>query len=628
MADYGKLKVTELKEMLKERGIPSTGLSRKAQIVEALEAYDARSEGKLSPGRGHVAEVGEEVGQDGNGQEETLPVGEDVVGKEGVVREDVGDSKELESPKEEAQISSVEASSTPAPAVEKPLSPAEDAKETTNTPQPTSIPEATVLENNEALSKEPSALATPTRTSPAAESQSSDTRKRKRRSPTPPPSEESVNKRLKAADEGEVAVKLPEDQAAEDAVVEDAPVPVDESAETLLPNTSSDDTANVTDVDPTTSKRMRSQSPSPRAQSPVREQDDEPSVTQAMDVEEPPEDTTTTQPAIHPATRALYIRDLVRPLQPNQLRTHLNDVATPPSKPTTTSSSSSTIETFHLDALRTHAFVLFTSTPTASRARAVLHNRVWPDEPSRKPLWVDFIPEDKAKEWIDLELNSTSGRRADAKRFEVVYQDSEEGDKVATLLESAPSSGASTLNARQPIFSTQAAGQGQGQGMPNAPLGPRNSRPNNIHQPPPGPPPGGLRRPSGPSQQHTDPSPQPQQKSTSFTVLDDRFPSTTTKPKLYYLPVSDALAAKRLSNLEAITRPDWDDGGGGAGADRGGRGDRGELRRYTFEDGERVVDGGADMGSFGRGERGGFGGGGRGRGGGGGGGGGFRGGRR
>ena len=39
--DYNKLKVTELKEILKERGIPQTRLSRKQQIVDALEKHDA-----------------------------------------------------------------------------------------------------------------------------------------------------------------------------------------------------------------------------------------------------------------------------------------------------------------------------------------------------------------------------------------------------------------------------------------------------------------------------------------------------------------------------------------------------------------------------------------------------------
>lgn len=41
MTDYSKLKVSELKELLKERSIPPTGLARKQQIIDALEANDA-----------------------------------------------------------------------------------------------------------------------------------------------------------------------------------------------------------------------------------------------------------------------------------------------------------------------------------------------------------------------------------------------------------------------------------------------------------------------------------------------------------------------------------------------------------------------------------------------------------
>jgi hypothetical protein len=44
MTDYNKLTVANLKGLLKERGIPQTGLTRKAQIIEALEARDNEGE--------------------------------------------------------------------------------------------------------------------------------------------------------------------------------------------------------------------------------------------------------------------------------------------------------------------------------------------------------------------------------------------------------------------------------------------------------------------------------------------------------------------------------------------------------------------------------------------------------
>lgn len=42
MTDYGKLKVPELKELLKSRDIPLTGLTKKQQYIDALEANDNR----------------------------------------------------------------------------------------------------------------------------------------------------------------------------------------------------------------------------------------------------------------------------------------------------------------------------------------------------------------------------------------------------------------------------------------------------------------------------------------------------------------------------------------------------------------------------------------------------------
>ncbi|GAB7353364.1 hypothetical protein MBLNU459_g3846t1 [Dothideomycetes sp. NU459] len=43
MTDYSKLKVAELKALLKERDIPTSGLSKKQQIIDALEADDAET---------------------------------------------------------------------------------------------------------------------------------------------------------------------------------------------------------------------------------------------------------------------------------------------------------------------------------------------------------------------------------------------------------------------------------------------------------------------------------------------------------------------------------------------------------------------------------------------------------
>ena len=40
MADYSKQTVAQLRQLLKDRSIPSTGLTRKAQIIEKLQEAD------------------------------------------------------------------------------------------------------------------------------------------------------------------------------------------------------------------------------------------------------------------------------------------------------------------------------------------------------------------------------------------------------------------------------------------------------------------------------------------------------------------------------------------------------------------------------------------------------------
>jgi hypothetical protein len=48
MTDYNKLTVANLRQLLKDRGIPSTGLTRKAQIIEKLEEHDTESNDVLT----------------------------------------------------------------------------------------------------------------------------------------------------------------------------------------------------------------------------------------------------------------------------------------------------------------------------------------------------------------------------------------------------------------------------------------------------------------------------------------------------------------------------------------------------------------------------------------------------
>ena len=269
--------------------------------------------------------------------------------------------------------------------------------------------------------------------------------------------------------------------------------------------------------------------------------------------EQYPVDDREVEPALHPATSALYIRNFMRPLQPMQLRDHLQALAIPSNEAT----DGDAIKEFFLDSIKTHCLVQFHSISAASRVRLALHDRVWPDESTRKALWVDFIPEEKIKKWIDVEQEGGGGRGAPQKRFEVVYE--KENDQIVAYLQEADGTG--------PRGSTLATGGSARNGHAAA-------------APPVRPiaPPVAPRADAG----------------KGFRQLDDLFKSTTAKPKLYFQPVSESIAEKRLDLLAA-----------GRG---GGRGD--DMRRFSFED-TTIVDKGPEFGSGWRGGlrgRGGYGG--------------------
>lgn len=265
--------------------------------------------------------------------------------------------------------------------------------------------------------------------------------------------------------------------------------------------------------------------------------------------------------AIHPATSALYIRDFMRPLHPDNLKDFLVVLATPSGA----TPNAQIITEFFLDPIRTHCLVGFDNTSAASRVRSSLHNRVWPNERSRRPLWVDFVPEEKLKKWIRVEHETSSSRQA-GKRWEVVYEEEDDGTKA--YLQEA---GVNPMTPRPP----QPHGRSEevGQGVRGAPSGPRSRE----VEPRPSQSDGTLKADNG----------------KGFQALDDLFPSTDAKPKLYYLPVDKSTVNKRLDALDA-----------GRG---GGRGD--EMRRYTFEE-DTIVDRGPEFGARGRGGHGGRGGGG------------------
>ncbi|KAK0263022.1 hypothetical protein B0A54_03843 [Friedmanniomyces endolithicus] len=558
---YSKLKVVELKDLLKERGIPTTGLTRKQSIIDALEKRDSEVSG------GAVAVDAPEDGKDG---EVEVVAAEEKSDEGHGVRSDKVETG-VEAQKVEADATEVKEAPALEPATEdQGLDVLPDA---TSDPASTATPQQpTVLEAGEPVSSKPtSELATPQQHSGTLEDASPESRKRKRRSPTPSLSDETVSKKLKAAEEAAAdPVKL-----TDDAVIEDAPVSVrgagemdtEDAGKTVQPYSTSDDLQDVNTEDATMT--------------------DQPANPDASFAQDSPAG------AIHPATRALYIRDLIRPLQPAQLRDHLIALAGP-------DSTDSLIEHFHLDVLRTHAFAVFSTLKAATRVRAALHGTVFPDEPARKSLWVDFVPEEKVAEWIEVEASAGTSRR-DARKWEVLYEGSGEG----TAVQHVEVGGAGREGSIRQGSMTQAAstGTGAGGGMPNAPLGPRGNGTM-------------IQRPSQPQPLATSIAAEPQEAQTgddesavsvtanpatgpsasSFTTLAKTFLCTTTKPHLYYLPKPDELATSRLQALERETSRDWTGARAGDGV---GEGYGGGLRRYTFEDGDRLVDGGADRGSFG-----------------------------
>jgi hypothetical protein len=454
MTDYEAFKATELKELLKERNIPSTGLTRKQQYIDALEAQDAENPS----------------GQSGADDQPTPDEGKEELTANEDMTNDATANGDSNGHHDAAQQSS----------------------------------------------DQPDGL------------------KRKRESATPADDdEESRQKKLKSTEDLE----------------KDAPVPVESNAdETIKPLPVSDDVMDVTgqeDVKDTSIENAAEAPADPMAVDTTSDDNSGP-------------------PSKHSPTSALYIRNLLRPLQIPPFRDHLLDLATPASQ----SPDSSLIEEVHLDTFKSHAFVLFSSTPAAIRTRAALHDRIWPEETQRKALWVDFVPPAQARAWIATEVEAGK-----SKRFEVVYAtDAETGETTASLEEASQQQSNSNAAAGP---TTAAQSSLPGPGMPNAPTGPRGDR-----SQAPAPPPTAPSHPRKPL--HTPAS-------------LSHFPSTTARPKIFFKPVSPSLVEKRLEELDRETSRDWD---GGRQKPFGSALD--QLRRYTFEDGDVVVDGGVDFGGFGR----------------------------
>ncbi|KAK0111796.1 hypothetical protein ONS96_001064 [Cadophora gregata f. sp. sojae] len=254
-------------------------------------------------------------------------------------------------------------------------------------------------------------------------------------------------------------------------------------------------------------------------------------------------------PAIHPATPALYIRDFMRPLNPAQLQAHLAHLAAPPGH----DDDPDVILKFFIDPIRTHAFVSFTKVSAAARVRSALHDRIWPDEKTRKPLWVDFVPAEKVEEWIELEQDNKTGGRS-GKKWEVSYNIDEDRHVTASLHEAGAILG-SSQSIRAPSITSSSPQNAQSTRNMNIPTGPHLIR--------------------GQAAVVT----------ANTERLSALFNCTTAKPALYWQPVSKERVDRRLDRIDGALSKDA----------IAGRTIQGDIHRYTFEEGDILVDRGPEI---------------------------------
>ncbi|KAG8525798.1 uncharacterized protein KY384_000558 [Bacidia gigantensis] len=593
MQDYSKLTVAKLKEELDKRGLPKAGL--KAALVQRLEEADKEAQVE-QPDTEQLVQNNKDVNSQidqvalvanafpepeeiSPAQHETVNEGETVfkaTNGNAATRTENEQTKEVAATQEQMGH-------------EEPAAPASEGEEDvlpgTITHQSTFNECVTEKQLPTPVQTQPESsnmiLPTSTQTSVAPEELAEDSRKRKRRSQTPPPSSVDTSKRLRSEimSNGRPDVRLPEDLTSQNTPREaDSEALVGGSqlngrGELAEPEETSQSGAtgaeqnghasqNEVIASPTYKRpsRSRSRSRTPPASNRSDQHQKAPTsdrrfhslTAPSSKAKSPPSSQPDTvdrdiPPSVHPATSAIYIRNLMRPLNPSSLKAHLTSLANSTS---TTSSSPANeeevITTFHIDAIRTHALVNFTSTSSASRVRANLHDRVWPNERDRKTLWIDFVPEEKLQTWIEVESSRAGGgSREGNKRWEVIYETEEDG--VRAYLQEVRSAA----------------------------------------QPGPQAPPSQPQRPFAAANPSSGSNAEPKVKrveaeSKEFKALDDLFLSTmTAKPKLYYLPATKPIAERRLEVLAQ-----------GKGGGRGGD----EMRRFSFNDEGRIVDKGPEFG--------------------------------
>ncbi|QSZ31056.1 hypothetical protein DSL72_000617 [Monilinia vaccinii-corymbosi] len=597
MTDWNKLKVVDLKAELKKRGLSQTGL--KPALVARLSAAENEDGSKSDMNTqddANKTNPESATSPDAISPAQTSPL---KIGS--ASRAEVTEETQAELIPESNAIQASPSDVTAENLTEPVLEPSESKDEAT---EPTAVPEDAQLSTNdikEQVETQPSQPVDTTEFSqPPSQATSQppeqhegnrsaelsvepreaaeDRQKRKRRSQSPALTYTDVaRKRARPSDSTEEFATLKEDaewvekhnavdtggvnvESTEIIMGEDGPTIVDDSKEEVvakqLLSDSNEEDVDKMDIDVEEARpsvEVATTSPGvsrPRDSRfknlfPASQKANED--TEMAHSQEPIEDQSSYNPiapAIHPATSALYIRNFVRPLQEARLHDYLTTLATPPgSEP-----DPDAILHFHIDRVRTHALVQFKNLSAAARVRSVMHDRVWPDEPNRKALWVDFIPDEKVKEWIDQEQASGLGRNT--KKWEVIYEEVEDdGDRrVTAVLQESTADSQSMHATKQSI--TLSAPTGPSRGIEGAPSGPRSL--------------GGTRPPL-------------------MRNLSELFKSTMTQPTLYWQPASEDLVNRRLDAIADVTTKDLSRHTGS------------DINRYTFEDGDRFVDRGKEI---------------------------------